>query len=71
MCSWQVIMKRLELQCPEMFTHTGACRVHLVLIDLFVQKISFIHCDSLRNSNTVLNEYNSRKCIYQLQFYFQ
>jgi len=56
-------MKRLELQCPEMYAHIGACRVHLTLTDLFEQKISFIHCDSVRNGNTVLSEYISRNCI--------
>jgi len=56
-------MKRLELQCPEMCAHTEVCAVHLILTDLFIKKISTIHCDSVRNSNALLNEYNYRKCI--------
>jgi len=40
-------MKRLDNQFYEMYTHTGASKVHLILTDLFVQKVSLIHCDSV------------------------
>lgn len=56
-------MKRLELQCPEMYAQTGACRAHLILTDFYEQETSVIHCDPVKNANTVLNEYSSKKCI--------
>jgi len=40
-------MKRLDLQFYEMYIHTGASKVHLILNDLFVQKVRVIHCDSV------------------------